>query len=153
MEMDQWWEQHSDVEMGDYDRSDVEDTTGCIPLLLDRCVIGGRIDLNLADLHEMYHEAAQFALQVRDRTMKDEHDWQWYVRLIQRRLTQPQAMTDFSGIANSWGQASFRIVNIQFRIINWSTIGTSTGISIRTTLITAIRAVSSATLSQTEFLR
>jgi hypothetical protein len=79
MEMDQWWKRHSDVALGDYERSEVEDVTGCIPLLLDKCVVGKKIDLTVADLREIYHKAVGFVQQIRTRTEGMGFNWQWYV--------------------------------------------------------------------------
>ena len=76
--MHQWWERHSDVDMGGYDRDQVEDVTGCIPLLLDKCAVGKKIDLNVAYLRDIYHKAADFVQEVRTRTGIG-FDWQWYV--------------------------------------------------------------------------
>ena len=82
--MDQWWNRNSDIAMGDYKRSDVGDVTGRIPLLLDKCVVGEKIDLTVADLREVYDKAVYFVQQIRARTKGDSFKWNWYVRLIQR---------------------------------------------------------------------
>jgi hypothetical protein len=78
MEMKQWWEQTSHVAMGDYERSEVEDFTGCIPLLLDTCVVGEKIDLIVADLRNIYDKAVSFVQQVRRHPNGDEGGWKWY---------------------------------------------------------------------------
>jgi hypothetical protein len=82
--MDQWWKQYSDIHMGGYKRSEVEDITGCIPLLLDKCVVGRKIDLTVADLREIYRNAVGFVHQMITRTEGRGLIWQWYVRLIRR---------------------------------------------------------------------
>jgi hypothetical protein len=51
--MDQWWERHNTIDRGGYGQSDVEDVTGRILLLLDKCVVSGKIDLTMADLREI----------------------------------------------------------------------------------------------------
>jgi hypothetical protein len=78
MEMDRWWERHDKVEMGGYKKSEVEDATGRIPLLLDKCVVGGKIDLTVAYLHTIYCRAAGFVQRVKQKT-RNTHKWQWYV--------------------------------------------------------------------------
>jgi hypothetical protein len=77
--MDQWWIRHSDIDKGCYKQDDIEDVTGCIPLLLDKCVVNKKIDLNVADLREIHHKAVAFAQEVRTRTEGTGLTWQWYV--------------------------------------------------------------------------
>jgi hypothetical protein len=79
--MDQWWKRCGDIDMGDYKRSDVEDITGCIPLLLDKCLVSRKIDLNAPDLREIYHEAVSFVHEIRTTAGGKGFEWQWYVRL------------------------------------------------------------------------
>ena len=38
--MEQWWKRHRGIDMGIYEKSDVEDVTGCIPIALGQ-VRGG----------------------------------------------------------------------------------------------------------------
>ena len=93
--MKQWWVRHSDVDLGDYDPAEVEDITGCIPMLLDKCVVNNKIDLTVAELGDVYRKAARFVDGVRDAT--NPYRWTWYVP----NLFDAQDMTDFSGIAPS----------------------------------------------------
>ena len=48
--MDQWWERHRNIDMASYEKSDVKDIMGRIPLLLEKCLVGEKIDLTVADL-------------------------------------------------------------------------------------------------------
>jgi len=82
--MAQWWKQNSHVGMGGYQKSQVEDLTGCIPLLLDKCVVGEKIDLTVADLRDIYNKAVGFVRKVRLSTMGDPEKWGLYVRSIRR---------------------------------------------------------------------
>jgi hypothetical protein len=66
--MDQWWKRHSDIDMAGYDKSEVEDITGRIPLLLNKCIVGGKIDLTVNNLRDVYDKAASFVLEIRDTT-------------------------------------------------------------------------------------
>jgi hypothetical protein len=77
--MDQWWKRHK-VDMGGYKRSDVEDITGCIPLLLDKCVVDGKIDLTVTDLRNIYNKAVDFVQGIRANKTADSIEWKWYVR-------------------------------------------------------------------------
>jgi hypothetical protein len=81
-----WWKRHDNIDMGGYTRSEVEDITGCIPLLLDECLVHKKIDLTVAGLREIYENAAAFAVKVKYATKSNRDKWIWYVRLIRRRL-------------------------------------------------------------------
>jgi hypothetical protein len=67
--------------MGGYKRSDVEDVTGRIPLLLDKCVVDGKINLAVNSLRDIYNNAAGFVQGVRDDTIGHILKWQWYVSI------------------------------------------------------------------------
>ena len=77
--MDQWWKRHTNIDMAGYEQSDVEDVTGCIPLLLDKCVAGGKIDFAVDDLRDIYDKAVNFVLEMKDKTTGQLSRWQWYV--------------------------------------------------------------------------
>ena len=69
--------------MGDLDKADIEDLTGCIPLYLDECVVDGKI--NLDSLEKVGTKAAKFTKDTRKRTKKanDVDDWELYGHPIQ----------------------------------------------------------------------
>jgi len=76
--MEQWWKRHSnDKMMGGYERSEVEDVTGCIPLLLDKCVVGGRIDLTSPYLRNIYNEAVAFVQDIQGATKGHPERREW----------------------------------------------------------------------------
>jgi hypothetical protein len=75
--MDQWWERHSDIDRGDYEKCGIEDVTGRIPLLLDKCVVGRKIDLTVRDLRDIYDKAADFTQQIKEGNSPGR--WKWYV--------------------------------------------------------------------------
>jgi len=81
--MDQWWKRHTGIDMGGYKESDVEDVTGCIPLLLDKCKVDLKIDLTVPALREVYENAAAFTRNARKKTRLEPDRWNWYV-LIRR---------------------------------------------------------------------
>ena len=81
--MSQWWTRNSHVDKGDYNQSEVEDITGCIPLLLDKCVVGGKIDMTVDDFRNIYYEAVGYVRHIKFYT-KDPESWDLYVRLIRR---------------------------------------------------------------------
>jgi hypothetical protein len=72
-----WWKRHSKIDKGDYEMSEIEDTTGCIPLLLDNCVVGGRIDLTSRHLRNIYHSAVAFVQGIRAATKESPERWEW----------------------------------------------------------------------------
>ncbi|KIX08518.1 uncharacterized protein Z518_03174 [Rhinocladiella mackenziei CBS 650.93] len=76
MEMEQWWKQHEDIRMGGYSRNQVEDVTGCIPLLLNRCVVNGAIDLAAPELIQISDESVAFTQRIKSTATK--YDWEWY---------------------------------------------------------------------------
>jgi hypothetical protein len=78
--MDEWWKRHK-IDMGGYKRCDVEDVTGRIPLLLDKCIVNGKIDLTVNNLREIYSKAATFVGEIRDKTMGHSLKWEWYVSI------------------------------------------------------------------------
>jgi hypothetical protein len=45
--MNHWWRRREMVKLGDYTKEEVEDFTGRIPLFLEKCVVGDKIDLNI----------------------------------------------------------------------------------------------------------
>jgi hypothetical protein len=77
-EMAQWWKQHDNIDRGGYAEDEVEDVTGCIPLLLDKCVVDGKIDLTVEDLCLINEKAAAFVRHVRRLTKSDPDRWNWY---------------------------------------------------------------------------
>ena len=68
--------------MGCYERSDVEDVTGCIPLLLEKCVVREKVDLTVVALRDIYDKAVSFVQQMISEKMGAQYEWDWYVRLI-----------------------------------------------------------------------
>ena len=71
------------MDCGDYSREDIEDLTGCIPLLLDLCIVNGKA--NLHPLDKVGYEAAKFMKDMRKKTkdVGNLNDWNLYVHLIQ----------------------------------------------------------------------
>jgi hypothetical protein len=70
--MEQWWKQNKDLlsgytqsEVEDF-KSEVEDLTGPIPLLLDRCVVDRKIDLSAAALNMVFKDVQKFMTDIRN---------------------------------------------------------------------------------------
>src|SRR5437016_10206083 len=68
-----------------YTKAEVEDFTGCIPLLLDKCATKGKIDLGFSDFYDIIDKAQNFV-----KTMKKSPDsaWKEYVELCSASRTQ-----------------------------------------------------------------
>ncbi|KIW99565.1 uncharacterized protein Z518_11304 [Rhinocladiella mackenziei CBS 650.93] len=77
-EMHQWWERHKDLEMEDCDPEKFEDITGRIPLLLDNCVVTGKINLKRSELRDIRNQSVGFVQDVRRITKEDNDTWKWY---------------------------------------------------------------------------
>jgi Na+-translocating ferredoxin:NAD+ oxidoreductase RnfE subunit len=71
--MQQWWLSNQHLDLGRYDRDAFEDLTGSIPLLLENCVVDGR--LNLVALADVSREVLDSLMSLdRDGTGWSEYD-------------------------------------------------------------------------------
>ena len=81
--MDQWWERHSGVDLGEETKETIEDLTGCIPLLLDRSVVGTehgtKIDLTVHELCDISENATRFTADIKDKARSNSSIWKRYV--------------------------------------------------------------------------
>ena len=91
--MEQWWKRNKDVMEGDivrggYTKSQIEDITGKIPLLLDYCVVKDEndqpfaIDLKTAFFCEIYRQVLLFEQRIKFRCEKNREDLDTYVTLV-----------------------------------------------------------------------
>jgi hypothetical protein len=76
--MDHWWERKK-FDKGDY--SEIEDLTGCIPLLLEDCLKNGKINLSAKEMKDVWNEAASFVKRVRKYPSAE--DWETYATLLE----------------------------------------------------------------------
>ena len=81
--MKQWWKRNSKVALGGYTKAQVEDITGCTPLLLNKCVVDGKIDLDVTAFYDIYHQAAAFERKIKIETRDKPLYWELYVELVQ----------------------------------------------------------------------
>lgn len=81
-EMEQWWERNSKVTLGDYTKAQIEDITGCIPWLLDVCVVDGKIDLNVMAFRDIYHQAADFEQKIKTETRDKPLQWKLHYEYV-----------------------------------------------------------------------
>ncbi|KIX05607.1 uncharacterized protein Z518_06479 [Rhinocladiella mackenziei CBS 650.93] len=75
-EMEQWWKQHEGIDKRGYSENDVEDFTGCIPLLLKQCVKDGKINLTTTELRQIYGNSVGFTQLVK--STATDTNWEWY---------------------------------------------------------------------------
>jgi len=75
--MKEWWKQHSEIDKGGYKENEIEDATGCIPLLLDKCVVDERIDLTSPYLRDIYRNAVTFVQGIQVATERIPERWEW----------------------------------------------------------------------------
>ena len=68
--MKHWWKRNSKVDLGSYTQDIVEDLTGSIPLLLDKCVMDGEINLFADALQTVFREVRAFIIDI-NQTEKD----------------------------------------------------------------------------------
>ena len=67
--MKQWWERNKAV-LGDYTKDEVEDSTGCIPLLLDECIVKDEkgqpfmVNLCTSFFNKIYDQALTFEQEI-----------------------------------------------------------------------------------------
>jgi hypothetical protein len=83
-EMKQWWERNKSLIDGDsvrgcYTKDEVEDFTGCIPLLLESCVVDGKIDLHVEAIESVWDHVARFIKGVKKNAIAIE--WERYATL------------------------------------------------------------------------
>ena len=77
--MKHWWARKQ-VLLGDYTKYEVEDLTGCIPLLLENCVVGGEINLAADVFTDIDAHARAFERHIQ--THRSQEDLRWYGTLI-----------------------------------------------------------------------
>jgi hypothetical protein len=79
--MEQWWERNKDVARGSYTQAEVEDFTGCVPLLLDMCVVDRKIDLRVQTMMSVWDEAASFVSKMKSNAVPEA--WEAYIPLLE----------------------------------------------------------------------
>src|SRR5438045_4959586 len=92
--MEQWWKRKN-VELGNYTKDEVEDFTGCIPLLLEECAVGGKIDMKVETMRTVWNQASAFVRKVRAENFEC---WDLYVQFS---LNLKTSLTSID-IFNSW---------------------------------------------------
>jgi hypothetical protein len=77
--MEQWWKRNRDVALRDCTKAEVEDFTGRIPLLLNMCVVNGKIDLRVQEVGSIWNDPALFMSGVRSNALPEA--WEKYAPL------------------------------------------------------------------------
>lgn len=58
--MNHWWKRNEHISLVDTSKDEVEDITGCIPLLLSACVANKKFDLLAPEILEVADQARLF---------------------------------------------------------------------------------------------
>jgi len=79
--MKHWWERNKGlidggIVRGGYTTDEIEDFTGCIPLLLESCVVGGKIDLHAEAITSVWKQVAMFISKVKENAIGE--SWERY---------------------------------------------------------------------------
>ena len=76
--MEQWWERNNVVWEG-YTKPEVEDFTGCIPLFLNECMAGGKMDLGVQAMKSVWDQVTSFISKIKEKENKEA--WEKYATL------------------------------------------------------------------------
>jgi hypothetical protein len=79
--MKQWWERNSGIVREDYTKDEIEDFTGCIPLLLESCIVDGKMDLHVNAMKSVWGQVAQFISKTRKNAIGE--SWEEYVTVLE----------------------------------------------------------------------
>ena len=80
--MDHWWKRRETVKLGNYTKGEVEDFTGRIPLFLENCVVGDKIDLNIKFFAQIYSQAMTFEQDIQTKCDRDPSKLHQYDTLV-----------------------------------------------------------------------
>ena len=64
--MEHWWKRNNDLDLGSYTQDEVEDLTGCIPLLLSSCMVNEKIDLCVDVMWSVWKQVATFIADMKE---------------------------------------------------------------------------------------
>jgi hypothetical protein len=57
--MKYWWER-TEARLGKYSKDEIEDLTGCIPLLLKSCIVDKEFNLEVKAMKQVWDQASKF---------------------------------------------------------------------------------------------
>src|SRR2546429_209884 len=72
--MEHWWKRRN-VELGESTKCEVEDLTGCIPLLLEKSAETGKIDLGAEEMRSVWNHVALFVARKYTETQSTKDRW------------------------------------------------------------------------------
>ena len=76
-EMKEWWKRIK-ADLGKYTKDEIEDLTGCIPLLLESCIVDGKFNLEVGDMKQVWDDAAKFVMKIKK---GNNLEWDQYMHL------------------------------------------------------------------------
>jgi hypothetical protein len=77
--MEEWWKRN-DIDLAESEKNRVEDYTGCIPLLLNECKDGNKINLYVASTKAVWSKASKFVWKMH--MMDNPYIWRRYNILL-----------------------------------------------------------------------
>jgi hypothetical protein len=83
--MKEWWKRIK-ADLGKYTKDEIEDLTGCIPLLLKSCIVDGKFNLEVGEMKQVWDDVAKFAVKIAERNNSD-RDQYMYLPLNFRTAT------------------------------------------------------------------
>ncbi|KAF8539204.1 hypothetical protein BDD12DRAFT_981132 [Trichophaea hybrida] len=75
-EAEKWWQRHAKDDLGNYTRQEVEDLTGSIPLLLDRCMVDGKVNMSAEALVTVSKHVEHFMSTIQRNV--NSRNWNWH---------------------------------------------------------------------------
>ena len=75
--MKEWWKRIK-ADLGKYTKAKIEDLTGCIPLLLESCIVDGKFNLEVGEMKQVWDDAAKFVMKIEK---GNNSDWNQYMYL------------------------------------------------------------------------
>ncbi|KAK2786615.1 hypothetical protein FQN53_006319 [Emmonsiellopsis sp. PD_33] len=72
-EMDAWWLDHKDIVLGGYTEEEIEDYTGCNPLLLTNCTAGNKVNFDCEEFNQVVRRCQRFVLRMKSTL----GEWNW----------------------------------------------------------------------------
>ena len=76
LEMEAWWKRHGDLDLCGYTKREIEDLTGCVPLLLtDISKNGNSIDMEAPIITQVAEQVQGFVDDMWKEFKSDAHQW------------------------------------------------------------------------------
>ena len=71
-----WWKRHPDLNLGGYTKQEIEDLTGCVPLLLTDISKNGKIDMEAPIITQVAEQVQGFVDDMWVEFKSDAYQWE-----------------------------------------------------------------------------